>query len=61
MVKIGLRWRLNICYHTDYKNEINKAKYVKGDKTTNIPTYGINKNENFVIDYPFEKHPVYYK
>nr|QNO53214.1 hypothetical protein HNLOENAD_00014 [Methanosarcinales archaeon ANME-1 ERB6] len=42
-------------------NGINSREYTKGDKTIKITTYGITEYENYIVDYPFSKHPFYYK
>jgi methanogen extracellular protein (TIGR04279 family) len=42
-------------------NGINKTEYTKKGKTVRITTYGIQKNRDYVISYPFTKHPIYYQ
>ena len=41
-------------------NGINSTQYTKGTKVINITTYGIKKYQDFVVNYPFTKHPMYY-
>ena len=40
---------------------INTTTYTKGDKMINITTYGINKDEDYIVNYPFATHPIYYQ
>lgn len=42
-------------------NGINSAQYTKGDKTIKITAYGIQEDEDYVVNYPFTKHSVYYQ
>ncbi len=42
-------------------NGINNTQYTKNNKTIKITTYGIQKNQDYVVDYPFTEHPVYYR
>jgi methanogen extracellular protein (TIGR04279 family)/PGF-pre-PGF domain-containing protein len=42
-------------------NGINETQYTKGDKTINITTNEIRENQDYVVDYPFTTHSVYYR
>ncbi len=41
-------------------NGINSTQYVKNNKTVKITTYGILKDQDYTVDYPFTKHPFYH-
>jgi len=40
-------------------NGINATEYKKGDKTIRITTYGIQENQDYIVDYPFKRYPIY--
>jgi len=42
-------------------NGINSTQYTRGDKTVKIETYGIPEFQDYVVNYPFTKHPMYYQ
>ncbi len=42
-------------------NGINSTQYTKGDKTVRITTNEIQRYEDYVVNYPFTKHPIYYE
>jgi len=42
-------------------NGINSTQYTKDGKTIKITTNEIQKNQDYIVNYPFTKHPVYYQ